>query len=327
MSYGYLLRSKGADLPELVDLGVRAEELGFDALWLADSPLAYGQADPLMLLAAIAARTERITIGTAVLLAALREPVLLAHGLATLDRIAAGRLVAGFGSGFAAPETERMFAAVGAPYDTRVARLREIVAALRALWAGQGEPVSFAGRHVAFEDVRLAPPPTTPTGPPIWLAGAGEKAERRAGALGDGWLPYLPTAERYAEAWEQVQAGAAEAGRPAPRPALYLTVAFDDEPDVARARMKDTLERWYGYPFDVISSLQALYAGTPEGLHDHLAPYRAAGAEHIILRPADDDHRRGLEALHRAVHEVPDEHAAEEEQQQRGTAAAQDRQH
>jgi len=325
MSYGYLLRGKGADLPELVDLGVRAEELGFDAVWLADSPLVYGQPDPLALLAAIAARTERIAIGTAVLLAALREPVLLAHALATLDRISQGRLIAGLGSGFAAPETERMFAATGAPYATRVARLREIVAAMRALWAGRGEPVSFAGRHVAFDDVRLAPPPIAPTGPPIWLAGGGEKAERRAGALGDGWLPYLPSAERYAEAWARVQAGAADAGRPAPRPALYVTVAFDDDPEVARARMRETLERWYGYPFEVISTLQALYAGTPEGLHEHLAPYRAAGAEHIILRPADEDHRRGLEALHRAVHEVPDEDGAEDEQQERRPAAAQDR--
>jgi hypothetical protein len=89
--------------------------------------------------------------------------------------------------------------------------------------------------------------------------------------------------------------------------------------------MKETLERWYGYPFEVISTLQALYAGTPEGLREHLAPYRAAGAEHVILRPADDDHRRGLEALHRAVHEVPDEDGAEAEQQERRPAAAQDR--
>jgi probable F420-dependent oxidoreductase len=302
VSYGYLLRTKGAEIPTLLDLGARAEELGFDAVWVADSPLVYGQADPLTFLAALAARTERITLGTGVLLAGLREPVLLAHALATLDQIARGRLVAGVGSGFAAPETERMFAAVGVPFETRVGRLTEMVAATRALWAARGEPVSFSGRHVTFEDVRLAPAPHSPGGPPIWFAGAGESAERRAGRLGDGWLPYIPTAAGYAQAWERVQAGAATTDRPAPpTPALYLTVSLDSSEARARERMRETLEAWYGYPLEVLSSLQALYTGTPEGLHDHLAPYLAAGARHIVIRVADNDYRRGLEQLHDAI--------------------------
>jgi probable F420-dependent oxidoreductase len=296
-SYGYLLPTFDTPLdpPLLGELGARAEDAGFDAIWVPDSPLIYGLADPLAVLAVLATATARVQLGTGLLLAAMREPVLLAHSLATLDALSGGRVVAGFGAGFPYPATEASFAAVGVPYASRVARLGEMVAALRALWSGAGTPVSFTGRHVRFEDVVLSPPPGRPGGPPIWLAGAGEAAERRAGRIADGWLPYLRTPEMYAEAWARVRGAADDAGRDAPTAALYLTIALDDEPARAQQRLEATVSRWYGRPYAFTSQLQAMHAGTPASLTEYLAPYLELGVEHVVLRVADDDPRRGLE--------------------------------
>jgi alkanesulfonate monooxygenase SsuD/methylene tetrahydromethanopterin reductase-like flavin-dependent oxidoreductase (luciferase family) len=131
----------------------------------------------------------------------------------------------------------------------------------------------------------------------VWLAGSGEHAERRVGRIADGWLPYPPRAEDYAHGWERVRDSAAQAGRAqAPVPGLYATVALDASPLAAEQRLRRNVERYYGQPLELISSIQAMYAGTPDGLRDWLAPYLAAGARHVILRVADEDAERGLDA-------------------------------
>jgi alkanesulfonate monooxygenase SsuD/methylene tetrahydromethanopterin reductase-like flavin-dependent oxidoreductase (luciferase family) len=118
----------------LIDLGQRAEGLGFDSVWVGDSPLARPRPDALLLLAAVATQTERVTLGTAVLLPALRHPILLAHELATLDRITDGRLIVGAGGGFPYPITEAQFDAFEVSFRRRVSRLEETIDAMRLLW-------------------------------------------------------------------------------------------------------------------------------------------------------------------------------------------------
>lgn len=188
----------------LVEQARLAENLGFDSVWAGDSPVTRHRADPLMLLSAVAAMTERVTLGTAVLLPALRHPILLAHQLATLDRIADGRLIAGMGAGFPHPNTEAQFDALGIAFKRRVSRTEESIDVMRRLWAGGGA-VSYQGAHFDFQDVVLEPKPAQVGGPPIWLAGSGASALRRVGRLADGWLPYPPTSETYAHEWGVVQ--------------------------------------------------------------------------------------------------------------------------
>ncbi|GLW93208.1 LLM class flavin-dependent oxidoreductase [Actinokineospora globicatena] len=294
MSLGYLLPTFAAEPESLVELGGQAEEAGFDTVWVPDSPLVYGLPDPLALLSALAATTHRVTLATGVLLGALRHPVLLAHSLATLDRLSSGRLVVGLGSGFTAPETERQFTAAGIPFHNRGTRLTETITVLRTLWSGG---TTHEGHHFTFQDVTLSPKPHTPTGPPIWLAGAGPRAERRVAELADGWLPYLPTVDSYRAALRRIQDAAEKANRTPPIPALYATVAVDRSEDAAHRRLRTVVEQWYGYPFDTVSTLQAMYAGTPSGLRTWLDTYRQAGARHISLRIADDHPQRGLETL------------------------------
>ena len=111
LKIGYLLPTrdqsvKGEHEPgRLIAQARRAERLGLDSVWAGDSPVTRPRADPLMLVAAAALATERVAIGTAVLLPALRHPILLAHQLATLDRLSEGRLIAGMGGGFPNPNT------------------------------------------------------------------------------------------------------------------------------------------------------------------------------------------------------------------------------
>jgi alkanesulfonate monooxygenase SsuD/methylene tetrahydromethanopterin reductase-like flavin-dependent oxidoreductase (luciferase family) len=187
------------------------------------------------------------------------------------------------------------------PFANRVAMLEDAVALMRALWTAPGQPVSYTGQHVAVRDLVLSPAPARKGGPPIWLAGAGARAERRVGRLADGWLPYLPNARDYAEGWKRVQEAAAIAGRPRPPvPALYLTVSLDESEPTTTRRLRAKVEGWYGRPFEMIASLQPMYAGTPRGLATYLEPYINAGLEHVVLRVAD----RPEQGLRKAAHAI-----------------------
>jgi alkanesulfonate monooxygenase SsuD/methylene tetrahydromethanopterin reductase-like flavin-dependent oxidoreductase (luciferase family) len=303
ISVGYLLPTRDAithgrpETEPLLRLGERAEGIGFDAVWVGDSPLARARHDALLMLAALAARTEEVTLGTAVLLPALRQPLLLAQAISTLDRLAAGRAVLGVGAGFPFPATQQQFAALGVPYERRVRGMAESVTGLRRLFAANGHPTSYSGEIVGFEDVVLEPAPERPGGPPIWLAGIGESAERRMGRIGDGWLPYPPTPEQYAQSLRRVHQAAAAAGRDCPPvPGLYATVAIDDDADRAEKRLRANVERYYGMPLELVRSVQAMCAVRVEDVGAWLGDYVDAGARHLILRVADEQPERGLES-------------------------------
>src|SRR5467141_3406914 len=120
---GYLLPTRErvmAGQPQassLLELAERAERLGFDSVWAGDSLLARPRHEPLTLLAAVAGRVRRVDIGTAVLLPALRNPVLLAHQVATLDQVAEGRLILGVGIAADVPNIRQEFTAAGVPFE------------------------------------------------------------------------------------------------------------------------------------------------------------------------------------------------------------------
>jgi len=170
----------------LVDLAVRAEELGVDTVWLPDHllpPQPYGPAfggvyEPLVTLAHLSARTTRVRLGTSVLVAPLRDPFLLAKQAATLDALSGGRFVLGVGVGWSREE----FAAVGSDFATRGARTDEALRLLRHLHGGGGP---FEGRFHSYEQGEFAPRPERPV--PVMVGGTSERALRRAAAWGDEW--------------------------------------------------------------------------------------------------------------------------------------------
>lgn len=162
--------------------------------------------DPLELLAYLAAASSRLRLGTAVVVAPLHAPAVLAKRAATVDRLSGGRMMLGLGIGWQREE----YAAVGAAFADRGARLEECVGAMRALWGEQ--PATFHGRFVSFDRVYCRPTPER-GGVPIVLGGHSEPAVRRAGRLADGWFPFTVGPQDFARLAALLRAEAASSGR------------------------------------------------------------------------------------------------------------------
>ena len=272
----------------LLTMAERAEAAGFDSVWIGDSITARPRHEPLTLMAAIAARTRRVRLGTGVLLPALRNPVVLAHVVGTLDRVAEGRVILGVGIAADMPAIRREFAAVGVPFERRVGRFLETLEICRALWSR--DHVSFKGTHFTLDDVTMEPKPPRAGGPPIWIGGSGPTALREAARF-DAWFPTGPSVEFFAEQFPRVQSAARAAGS-SPDDVLgaaYLTLALDPDPAKAEARMNQFLETYYAAPAKVIKARQAGYAGSLEGCVEWLQRWIDAGARHIALRFAGGD--------------------------------------
>jgi probable F420-dependent oxidoreductase len=167
--------------------------------------------DPLDLLAWVAARTQRLRLGTGILVLPEHHPLQLAKRVATIDRLSGGRVFLGVGVGWMREELE----ALGIDPDTRGARTDEGIEALRATW--EQEVASYAGEHFAFDSVRSHPKPVQQRegrpGVPILVGGHAKAAARRAGRLGDGFFPLGLAGELLDQRVEEVAAAAADAGR------------------------------------------------------------------------------------------------------------------
>lgn len=301
LSIGVLLPTREAVMSgatsarPLLDLAERAEALGFDSVWVGDSITARPRFEAITTMAAVAARTQRVQIGTAVLLSHLRHPVLLAHQLANLDVIAEGRIVLGVGVGAKGAANIQEAAALGVPFGKRLGIWEEGITLMRRLWR---EPsVTFEGRHFRVEKVALQPRPVRPGGPPIWLGGSVDAAMRRAGRHGDGWMPISPAPAAFADSYRKVQAYATQAGRDptAIHPALYTTLNAGPDPAAARQEMRAFIESYYGLPFEVLAAGQGHFAGTVEEVAGALGGFVAAGVRTMVLRFAGPDQRGQLE--------------------------------
>ena len=277
-----------ADTAPLLALADRAEATGFDAVWIGDSLTARPRHEPLTLMAAIAGRTRRVKLGTAVLLPALRPPVVLAHIVGTLDRVAEGRVILGVGIAADNPAIRREFAAAGVPWERRVGRFLETMEICRALW--RGDHVSFSGKHFTLDDVTMEPKPHRPGGPPIWIGGSGPTGLREA-ARWDAWFPTGPSVEFFAEHFPKIQAAARAAGRDgdAVTGAAYVTIALDPSAAAAGERLATFLESYYAAPARTIMARQATYAGPVEGCVEWLQRWIDAGCRLLAVRVAVGD--------------------------------------
>ncbi len=260
----------------------RIEELGYDSAWTSEHIFFYFPTfDALTSLAAAAAVTSSIRLGTAVLLLPLRPAALAAKEITSVDIISGGRLTLGIGIG---GEYPKEFEAVGVPVNQRGARADEAIRVLRKLWTEDN--VTFDGRFTKLEGVTLQPKPLQPGGPPLWIAGRSQAAVRRAGRLGDGYLPYLFSPERYRDSMAEVRQGAEEAGRDpaAIDPALYQFICLADSYEEAKRIAAADLSRRYNQPFEKIVD-RYVVMGTAEDCARRLADFAEAGARHFLLVP------------------------------------------
>jgi alkanesulfonate monooxygenase SsuD/methylene tetrahydromethanopterin reductase-like flavin-dependent oxidoreductase (luciferase family) len=287
---------------DMLDLAQRAETLGFDGIWIGDSLTARPRHEPLAMLAAVAARVPRVLVGTAVLLPALRNPVLLAHQAATIDRISEGRLVLGVGIARDVPSIRAEFEAAGVPFEKRVGRMMEGLRLARALWSG--EPVTWDGRW-KLDKATIGPTPHRRGGPLLWSAGIVPAALDRAGKFFDGWMPNEGNPKAWASNWSEVKRIARAEGRDADAltGSMYLTLSLDEDAGAAGARLDRYLETYYNAPAAALKKRQECFAGRPSDVAGYLEGYSKAGARHIVLRFAGDQIAH-LEAVAAARHKI-----------------------
>jgi alkanesulfonate monooxygenase SsuD/methylene tetrahydromethanopterin reductase-like flavin-dependent oxidoreductase (luciferase family) len=216
-------------LAALLDHAAAAEEAGAAVAWVAERPTEPGAliAAALPVCAALAARTRRLRIGTAVLPLPLHHPLRVAEDAATLDGLSDGRFELGVGLGADAEAAGGFGVAAG----ERAARLEEAVALIRAAWGEQA--LAFEGRHHSVSGVEVHPRPAQRPGPPLWIGAGAPDAQRRAARLGTGlWLPPGASPRAFLDAW-------AEAGRD-PAEARVATTCD------AASRAEDLLRRCAG---------------------------------------------------------------------------------
>jgi probable F420-dependent oxidoreductase len=308
VSWGLLLPTRevvmaqGApDLTKIIDLAAQAETLGFDSLWVGDSILARPRLEALTTLAAVASRTTRVKLGTAVLLSALRHPVLLANEAANVDILSHGRLILGLGIATRIPTVEREFAACGVPFGRRIGIFEEGVEIMRRLWT---EPhVTFSGRHFQIQDVSLGLPPVQQGGIPLWLAGAVDNALRRVVRLGDGWFPNPSSPRALADLWGRLQILARDMGRDPEslQRCVYTTLNVNTDVAQAEREMRAFVEGYYGMPYETLARMQGLCAGTADACAEWLQGLIAAGAQTVVIRFGGPDQFGQLERCAKEV--------------------------
>ena len=180
----------------IIETACKAEELGFDALFVNDHVIVDDAPrsapwrnvyDPLMVLSHVAARTSTVLLGTSVLIMPYRNPIVTAKMVATLDQLSGGRAIAGVGAGW----NEAEYDALGVPYHERGARTTEYLRLWQACW--EPGPTTFHGRFFSFDQMHVSPKPLQQPHPPIWIGGSSHASLRRAARFAQVWQP-TPTA-------------------------------------------------------------------------------------------------------------------------------------
>lgn len=275
VQFGFSAPASRGDVREL-------EDLGADSLWVGGHVASRNPSPEAMVwLARLAEQSERARIGTAILLLPLYPPALVAKQVADLDRACGGRITLGIGVG---GEYASDFAACEVPIDERGSRTDEAIGLLRRFWTA--EPVTHQGRHHAYDELRIHPAPAQGAALPIVVSGRQPVAMRRAARLGDGWMPYLYSPERYARSVATVRAEAAKVGRDLDDFGWYahVFVSLDDDTERARAAAAGFLGGTYRSDFDAMVDRVAC-AGNPAQVLERIRAFADAGVEHFVFVP------------------------------------------
>lgn len=255
------------------------ESTAIDSVWFSErlsSPLPVPE--PMTTMAAVAARTRRLKFGPSVFVTPFRSPVLAAREMAMIDYMSNGRMLPACGIG---AEQEREFHAAGVPFKERGRRTDEAIRIMRRCWSE--DEVTFAGEFWQLDRVTVLPKPVQQP-MPVWIGGNSEAAMRRAGRLGDGWIPSFITPEAFKVGVDRTQAFAAAAGREVPADHFGCLIYFclDRDPAVARATAAPFIPRNRTDE----QTLAACTAFGPPGLvAERIEQYVQGGGSKFILRP------------------------------------------
>ena len=287
MDYGLALPNIGDDANRdgLVAAVELAERHGFTDVWATDHLLVNGTAaedygrtyESITTLAWLAAQSSTVRLGLSVVVVPMRNAVVIAKQLATLDALSGGRVIAGFGVGWSADE----FSNVGLPdrFHERGAYTEETVVLCRHLWSGSREP--FEGRFFRFSDFVFEPLPDQGAALPIWIGGRDERALRRVGRIADAYHASATSPASYAPRIPIIRAAAEAAGRPMPRLS-------------ARARIE------LGRGSDSFYTIH----GSPDEAAAEIRRFAELGVDHLTLMFPPRDAEGLARAIERFVTEV-----------------------
>ena len=276
------------ELPDpraLLDYGVRMEELGYESLWVWDHILLgvdphFPIIESLSLLTAVAARTKTIKLGTGILVLPLRNPVVLAKQLSSIDQISQGRLVLGMASGW----YKREFDAVGIDFRKRGKIMDQNLEILKRLW--QEDMVEGEYPPHKLRNAVMFPKPVQRPRPPILIGGYVDRVLKRAAVAGDGWLTYFYTPESFKKDWAKVRGFAEEAGKDPD------TLTNCNQLPVMvgkRSQVEGPMDQWLHTEWDFASWSQSTpesaIMGTAEECAEQLQVHIDAGVERIIFVP------------------------------------------
>lgn len=273
------------DSRALIDYGVRAEELGYESLWVWDHILLgvdphFPIIDSLSLLTAVAARTQTIKLGTGILVLPLRNPVVLAKQLSSIDRISAGRLVLGVAAGW----YKREFDAVGIDFHKRGDIMDQNLEILKRLW--QEDMVTGNYPPHNLRNAVMFPKPVQKPRPTVLIGGYVDRVLKRAAVAGDGWLTYFYTPQSYQTAWTKVRNFAEEAGKDPD-----ILTSCNQLPIMigTRSQIEAPMNEWLSTEWDFSSwsesTPDSAILGTPEECAEQLRAHMDAGIDRIILVP------------------------------------------
>jgi probable F420-dependent oxidoreductase len=288
MDFGLVLPSMGdgATRDGIEATAELAERHGFTDVWGTDHVLVdHGAAEDygriyeiLTTLAWVAGRFRTVRVGASVVIAPMRNAVLLAKELATLDDLSEGRLIVGLGAGWSVPE----FANLGMAdrFQVRGAYLEETVGLFRHLWSGSTEP--FRGRFHQFDDFVFGPLPRRGADTPVWIGGRNERALHRVGRLADAYHSSATSPASFAERIPIIRAAAAAAGRPMPRLSGRVRVELDSDGPAGYYTMH----------------------GSPAEVAAEIATYAELGVDHLALAFPERDRPGLTRSVERFVTEV-----------------------
>jgi probable F420-dependent oxidoreductase len=288
------------DIPTLVRLVARTEELSFDSVWVGDhiilpwhiaSPYPYSPTgtppfkpdeaalEPLTLLSYLAGSTVHVQLGISVLIVPHRNPLYAAKVLATLDVLSGGRVICGVGAGWMREE----FEALGLNFDRRGAETDEWIRIFKVCWR-DGDP-AYQGSYYSFAKVKFEPKPVQKPHPPIWVGGNSRRAMRRAVEFGDAWHPGWSRPDQLATQRQALDAIATKAGRdPA---TLELTLL----------RPLQILDRPAGDP-------RRPLIGSAEQVAEDIRAYERVGVSHLVFGFRTTDGQEMLRQVEKFAAEV-----------------------
>jgi probable F420-dependent oxidoreductase len=274
---------ESGDMGPIRNFVQRADVLNYDSLWVMEGIISRAPIlEPVSILSYVAALTQNIRLGVAVIVLTLRNPIQLAKSLASLDRMSNGRLDVGIGIGGHVPEE-----VFGYSSKRRVTRFVETLEVMKALWPEQ--PASYSGVFWDFDSVSMKPRPAQQPHPPIWFGARVPAALKRAAKYGDGFIGAGSSSfEEFTTQYGLLQQFLEEQGHDPESFGISkrVYVAIDDDRGRAEARLRE----WFGYYYGKaeMASRVAIWGSRDECL-DRLGEFVQAGAKHLILNPVLDE--------------------------------------